>query len=308
MVSEEVIERYFTRLGDNFFVIYTGIEPCRDYINTYLIKTSSGRGIIIEPGPHNSAEIVYEVLKVLGIDKSLELIIPTHVHLDHAGGSAKLARLTGAAVMVHPRGIPHIRDPSKLWEASREVQGDIVDLYGKPEEGYNIEILEAKDGLDVVVDDVTLNIIHTPGHASHHISILWREESILFTGDSAGIYLPELDIVLPTTPPPFRYESYMESLKKMISLEPSKLAFTHKGVRKNHGLLMEHYEQMKKWFEALINISENDPQKILNILSGVDQFVKIYLENIDRDCVVNKHNMTMTINGFLSEIQRLKSQ
>jgi hydroxyacylglutathione hydrolase len=308
MLSGEDVERYFTRLSNNFFVIYTGIEPCRDYINTYLIKTSAGRGIIIEPGPHNSVEIVYEVLKALGIDKSLELIIPTHVHLDHAGGSAKLARLTGAAVMVHPRGIPHIRDPSKLWEASREVQGDIVDFYGKPEEGYNIEILEAKDGLDLVIDDVTLNIIHTPGHASHHISILWREESILFTGDSAGIYLPELDIVLPTTPPPFRYESYMESLKKMISLEPSKLAFTHKGVRKNHGLLMEHYEQMKKWFEALINIGENDPQRILNILSGVDQFVKIYLENIDRDCIVNKHNITMTINGFLSEIRRLKSQ
>ncbi|MGC9148584.1 MAG: MBL fold metallo-hydrolase [Sulfolobales archaeon] len=308
MSTEESIERYYTRLSNNFFIIYTGVDPCRDYINTFLIKTSAGRGVIIEPGPHNSADIVYEVLKILGMDRSLELIIPTHVHLDHAGGSAKLAKLTGAAVMAHPRGIPHIRDPSKLWEVSREVQGDIVDLYGKPEEGYNIEILEAKDGLDVAVDDVTLKIIHTPGHASHHISILWREESILFTGDSAGIYLPELDIVLPTTPPPFRYESYMESLKKMISLEPSKLAFTHKGVRKNYDLLKKHYEQMERWFEVLININEKDPEKILNILSGFDQFVKVYLENIDKDCIVNRYNINMTISGFLSEIQRLRSQ
>ncbi len=247
------------------------------------------------------------MLRYLEIHKSLELIIPTHIHLDHAGGSAKLARLTGAAVMAHPRGIPHIKDPSKLWEASREVQGDIVDLYGRPEEGLNIEILEAKDDLDVIVDDITLRIIHTPGHASHHISIYWNDESILFTGDSAGIYLPELDIVLPTTPPPFRYENYMESLKKMISLKPGRVAYAHKGIRRNHDILEKHYEQMMNWFETLYNSDEKDPERILRILSTSDHFVKIYLENIDNDCIVNKHNVILTLKGFLEEIQRIKS-
>ena len=300
------VEKYYQRIDRNLYVIFSGIEPCIEYINTYLIVSSTNKGVIIDPGPHNSADRVHEVLKALGLEKSIELIIPTHIHLDHAGASAKLARLTGAAVMTHPRGIPHIRDPSKLWEASREVQGEIVDHYGRPEDGFNIEILEAKDLLDVVIDDVTLGIIHTPGHASHHISILWRDRGILFSGDSAGIYIPELDIVLPTTPPPFRYEQYIESLKKMISMKPDYIAFTHRGVRRNHDFLEKHYEQIKSWFETLYSIDKKDPEEILAILSNIDPNVKKYLQHRDRDCVINRVNIKLTIEGLTKEIERIK--
>jgi len=301
----------YKKIDDNLYVIYTGPEPCEDYINSYLLVSSLKKAVIIDPGPHNSTDKIYRVLKELGLEKSLELIIPTHVHLDHAGASARLAKLTGAAVIAHPRGIPHIKDPRNLWEASRKVQGDIIDTYGRPDDGENIELLEAKDMSILVLDDIELKILHSVGHASHHISILWISRSLLFTGDSAGIYLPEIDVVLPTTPPPFRYEAYMESLKKMIHEKPKTLAYTHKGVRIDGEFLTKHYEQMETWFNILISMDDNSLNNTKYIkmkIAEKDLFLRKYLEmSEEKDCVVNKANLEMTFKGFIEEIKRIKS-
>ncbi|MEM3830770.1 MAG: MBL fold metallo-hydrolase [Sulfolobales archaeon] len=301
-MSEEAYEK----ISDNFYIIHTGIPPCEKYISSYLIITAARRAILIDPGPMNSGEKIVKVLDKLGVLRTLEMIIPTHVHLDHAGAAVYIAQRSGAAIMVHPRGIPHIRDPSRLWEESRKVQGsEITERYGRPLNGDNVEIIEARDETDLILDDVSLKILHTPGHASHHISLFWHDRSLLFTGDSAGIYIPEIDSIIPTTPPPFRYDLYIESLRNMISLKPSDIAFAHRGIRKDGDLLLKHLNQMRIWLETfLITKSEDD---ILKILGEKDEFTNRYLRFEDKDCMIATFNIELSIRGFLEEIKRLKS-
>jgi glyoxylase-like metal-dependent hydrolase (beta-lactamase superfamily II) len=82
----------YRKLNNDFYVIYTGPEPVKDHINTYLLLSSKRKALIIDPGPRNSAERIYGVLRELGLEKALEFIIVTHVHLDHAGAATKLSK------------------------------------------------------------------------------------------------------------------------------------------------------------------------------------------------------------------------
>jgi glyoxylase-like metal-dependent hydrolase (beta-lactamase superfamily II) len=71
-----------------------------------------------------------------GVPRLLRYVIPTHVHLDHAGGAGALMRALPAAKLVaHPRGARHLIDPAKLiagaeavygGEAVRRMYGEIV--------------------------------------------------------------------------------------------------------------------------------------------------------------------------------------
>jgi hydroxyacylglutathione hydrolase len=302
----------YRKLNNDFYVIYTGPEPVKDHINTYLLLSSKRKALIIDPGPRNSAERIYGVLRELGLEKALEFIIVTHVHLDHAGAATKLSKLTGAAIVVHPKGVPHIRDPTNIWEAARRLQGEVAEIYGRPDNGEDVEILEAQDLQNLSLDDIELRFLHTPGHASHHIVINWLSRSMLFTGDAAGTYIPELDVILPGTPPPFRYEPYMESLKKMIEESPKIIAYAHRGVRSNGvEALVLHYRQMETWFKTLVPLDEkslSDEEALLRRIAEKDHFLKLFLEKCSGiDCLSYKAILTLSIMGIIDEVKRVKA-
>jgi glyoxylase-like metal-dependent hydrolase (beta-lactamase superfamily II) len=302
----------YEKLFDHLYVVFTGLKGLEEFINTYLLTTSHGRAIVIDPGPRNSVERVYGVLRELGLEKSLKYIIVTHVHLDHVGGASKLAKLTEATIAVHPRGLIHIRDPVSLWESSKKVQGDVVELYGMPDKGEDVEILEARDGETITLDDVDLEIIHTPGHASHHISIFWASKSILFAGDATGFYIPEIDVIIPDTPPPFRYNLYIESLKKMIKKKPSIVARAHRGITYcGEENLIRHYNQMESWLKTLSSISEEaleDMEHVINRLAEADPMLKKFLESysISKYGLFIKGMLNIRIQSFYEEVKRLK--
>jgi len=67
---------------------------------------------------------VDEALQCLGM-KQLELIIPTHIHLDHGGGIGRLVgRFPKAKVVLHSTGVRHMADPSRLIQSTRLSFGD----------------------------------------------------------------------------------------------------------------------------------------------------------------------------------------
>lgn len=77
--------------------------------------------------------------------EDVDQIIITHVHLDHAGATGRLARLCpNATVLAHPRAAPHLLDPSKLIAGVKVVYGEeqYEALYGDiepvPEERLRI--------------------------------------------------------------------------------------------------------------------------------------------------------------------------
>ncbi|MCX5998018.1 MAG: MBL fold metallo-hydrolase, partial [Chloroflexi bacterium] len=82
--------------------------------------------VLIDPGSTSASAELLTGLSRLGVGPDdIRYIIPTHIHLDHAGGSGYLIRRLGTAeLVVHPRGAVHLADPSRLIQSVRAVFGD----------------------------------------------------------------------------------------------------------------------------------------------------------------------------------------
>jgi len=99
------------------------------------IIVESGRAAFVDVGTNASVPYLLAALAELGIARAaVDFVLLTHVHLDHAGGAGRLMReLPNAQAVLHPRGAPHMIDPTKLIAGSRAVYGEerLQRLYGQ---------------------------------------------------------------------------------------------------------------------------------------------------------------------------------
>ena len=186
---------------------------------------------LIETGPKSSVHNVIAGLEESGVE-SLEWIVVTHIHLDHAGAAGTLAqRFPGAMVAVHGVGAPHLADPSKLWASATRIYGDDMDrLWGgiDPLPEDQLHVLDDGDVIDL--GGRTLTAVDTPGHARHHHAFLDDATGIVFTGDALGVRLPDVGIARPATPPPeFDLEDAIASVERIRGLGARALWLTHFG-------------------------------------------------------------------------------
>ena len=182
-----------TDLGNDVFMIDTRMGGYQGITASYLIRGS--KPCLIETGTARSAPIVMAQLAALGIaPENLATIVVTHIHLDHAGGVGDLARLfPRAQVAVHEKGARHLADPAKLVASAHRVFGEVMDrLFGDllPTPVDRISVL-GDTGLIDLGDGRSLTTFHNPGHASHHVGLVDSLTGDLYTGDAAGVYIPE---------------------------------------------------------------------------------------------------------------------
>ncbi|WP_243666789.1 MBL fold metallo-hydrolase [Vulcanisaeta sp. JCM 16159] len=103
----------------------------------------------------------------------------------------------------------------------------------------------------MTISDVTVEVIHTPGHASHHQSFIVEPWDILIVGDAAGIYVRDLEYIIPTTMEPLRFDLYVDSVKKLVARNPRYIAYTHHLLVPNAtDLLNRHLRQLDVWGKA----------------------------------------------------------
>lgn len=209
---------------------YAGRER---YTAAYLL--SAQEPAIVETGPTTSAAVVVAGLERLGIGPGdLSHIVVTHIHLDHAGGVGRLAETFPAAtVWVHERGAPHLADPARLVASATRVYGQtqMTSLFGPvvPVAPHRIRPLSDGDRIDL--GGRLLDVLHTPGHASHQIALADSDTGAVFTGDALGIHVPDLPVLRPATPPPdFDLELTIGSIERIRDrARHGMLLFSHFG-------------------------------------------------------------------------------
>lgn len=218
------------QIGENLFLIDLETGGFKNLIASYVLKAA--HAIIIETGPTSSIATLLEGLREIGVKKEdVAYVALSHLHLDHGGGAGALLKsLPNAKVIVHTRGAPHLLNPEKLWLQSQKVLGDVAEIYGKPERVPENRVIAAAEGMTFDAgNNVRLKVVETPGHAAHNLSYLELLSNGVFTGDAAGIYLPDFDVVIPLTPPPFRLGIALASLNKLVSFNPAFLYYSHFG-------------------------------------------------------------------------------
>lgn len=237
------------RVNEQIYMVDVKTAGQKNFIASYILMGE--RTIIVETGPISSVQNLIHSLEELGVKADeVAYVAVSHVHLDHAGGVGPLLkRFPKAKVVVHERGAAHLANPEKLWQQAQTVLGPVAHVYGKPEPVPHDKIMAAYDGM--VLDaggGVMLKVLETVGHAPHHLSFYEPLSNGVFTGDSAGIYLNEIDVVVPTTPPPFRLDMALASLDKMANLKPSILYYTHFGKAEKAAEKLQAYaRQLKLW-------------------------------------------------------------
>lgn len=198
-----------------------------------------GRAGLVDAGVSSSVPLVLEALRQLGVaPDQVDWLLLTHVHLDHAGGAgALLEHLPRARVIAHPRGAPHLIDPTRLERATIAVYGQerFERLYGKLVPISAARLHETRDGEELALGSSKLSILHTPGHALHHQILFEPGAAAAFTGDTFGLAYPELEtaagsfIVPTTTPTQFDPAQLLASIARIVELAPKALYLTHYG-------------------------------------------------------------------------------
>ena len=199
-------------IGKNLFIVELETGGFKNLICSYVIKGK--KPFLVESGPSNSVPNLLFGLKELDVKlEDVKYVAVTHIHLDHGGGVGSLLKfLPNAKVIVHPRGIPHLVDPEKLWYSSQKVLGFVSEIFGKPEPVPKERVIPVTEGILDLGNEAKLIVSETLGHASHNLSFQESFNGGIFPGDAAGTYLPEFNVVVPTTPPPFYLDSALTSL------------------------------------------------------------------------------------------------
>jgi glyoxylase-like metal-dependent hydrolase (beta-lactamase superfamily II) len=162
--------------------------------------------------------------------KKPEYIIPTHIHLDHAGSLGKLAQVfPKTKIVLNRQGAKHMVEPSRLIKSTRMAFGDDFEsVYGSILPVPESRLKLVRDGDKLKFGRRQLLIIHTPGHAAHHIAIFDTKTRGLFCGESLGlIYSPGYPPLPAVAPPSFDLELYLKDMAKLKALKPRLLFYSH---------------------------------------------------------------------------------
>lgn len=297
------VQRLHTKqIGKNLFMVELDTGGFKNLICSYVIKGKTP--FLVESGPSNSIPNLLSGLKELDVKlEDVEYVAVTHVHLDHGGGVGTLLKFVpNAKVIVHPRGMPHLIDPERLWSSSQEVLGFVSEIFGKPEPVPKERVIPVTEGAFDLGSSAKLTVTETVGHASHNLSFQESFNGGVFPGDAAGTYLPEFDVVVPTTPPPFYLDAALASLDKLICLKPTVLYFSHFGKATNAVQRLKDYKlQLKLWADiAEEGVKENwGLEQTRDRIIAEDKSMRLVADFVKSHRIYSKTVLENCVKGFI---------
>ena len=202
--------------------------------NTYLVGNENVT--VVDPGPALDTHIE----AIVKASDSIKQIIVTHTHPDHSPG----VKLLQEAIDVPAYGLitDTTKDQDKTFSPLKLLSdGDVLD-----EEEYSIEV------------------IHTPGHASNHLCYLLKEEGLIFTGDHI---MNGSTVVI--SPPDGNMKHYIQSLEKLKNYDLRTIAPGHGETMKDPQLVAEwivkhRLEREEKVSNALKEAGEGTPDTLVD--------------------------------------------
>jgi len=233
---------------------------------------------LIDPGYTSSAARLLNNSAQLDLQR-LSYIIPTHIHLDHGGGSGYLAQQIPESTFVfHPRGAGHATEPSRLIKSFRRVFGEqFEDSLGPVLPVPPDRIHVASDGETIRLGRRQLALHFAPGHAPHHLAIQDSLTGALFCGDALGYISDDTaDIPFPTGLPPFDPVAYQRTIDKLASLSPKVLCYAHHGARSEVQRLIRQVKDLSTAFSDIVQKALDAGEDDKRISERILQYAKAY--------------------------------
>ena len=242
--------------------VYTGIHGLdlgfmgTDGVIAAYLLVGNDELALIETGPSSTRSALEAGIGALGYRlRDLSRIIVTHIHFDHAGAAGSILRdCPDARLSVHPVGLPHLVDPTRLVASATRIYGDRMDeLWGSiiPVPDDRVDVL--RDGETVRAGGRHLRVLFTPGHAAHHAALFDESSGTLFSGDVGGVRIQGTGFVSPPTPPPeFDRDAWRSSVRVMRDVRPARLALSHFGVFPD---VDAHFDRLERALDDVTRIA-----------------------------------------------------
>lgn len=252
-----------SKISERVYLIDTLGLGQKSSVAAYLLK--GRKTALVDCGYASSAPAILEGLKSLNVNPSdVDYIIPTHVHLDHAGAAGYLLdEMPKAKVIAQERGVKHLVDPTRLVQSATSIFGEeLIRMYGTPKPIPAEKITGVGEEMHVDLGGLSATAVHTPGHAPHQISVHVEEEKVLLAADAVGIVYPFLRVVLPTTPPPSLDPAELgRSAERLAQMDSKLLLAPHFGVRPDvKEVLAETTRKTNKWVSAVKDMKNKGMQ------------------------------------------------
>ena len=284
---------------------------CFPLCTVYLIVDDNAA--LVEVGCPVQTPDILEAVGQLGYDiRKLSYIIPTHVHLDHAGGAGLLARqLPQAKVVAHSRAVKVLADPSildRMMQGFTQIYGDDArQRFGEMVPIAEERFVKVEDEDRIPLGNRELKVIHAPGHDPNHLCVLDTRSRGLFCGDALGAYFSEIDVLFTCPVPGSDPFLFLQSVEKLQKLKPELVFFSHgsatadadkimqsakDGARQCHDTAFEALksgEDQKEVARRLIEIMGSSSALARSYLSDWPYFIPIAVEGYHQ--YFKKNNM-----------------
>lgn len=215
----------------NIHILDLGFQDLENAIAVFVVEGPQGLALI-ETGPASTLPHLESALAQKGWQISdFQQVFLSHIHFDHAGAAWAFAE-KGAHIYVHPKGLPHMAAPEKLYNSARMIYGDQMGaLWGEMRPIPETQLTAPEHGSLITACGLQFRPWYTPGHAVHHIA--WQVsdggETVLFTGDVAGVKIANGPVMPPCPPPDIHVEDWQASIQLMRELPVETLFLTHFG-------------------------------------------------------------------------------
>jgi glyoxylase-like metal-dependent hydrolase (beta-lactamase superfamily II) len=281
----------------------------------YLLQ-ENGRAALVDCGTATCADRVLAALDRAGVARdAVDWLMVTHVHLDHAGAAGPLIRaLPNARLVVHPRGAPHMVDPTKLIAGARAVYGDA--MFERDHAGMlpvaADRVVIAEDGHAVDLAGRELLCVDTPGHARHHYSVWDARTRSWFAGDAFGLSYREFDngngaLVVPTTSPvQFDPDQMKDSVRKLVARGPAAIHVAHYGAVTECARLADDLAALVDAMVAIAHAADGHADRHARMVAGltglyvehawahgVDGLVTRFAEVLGNDIEINAQGLAV---------------
>jgi glyoxylase-like metal-dependent hydrolase (beta-lactamase superfamily II) len=203
--------------------------------NTYLVGIDEVA--VIDPGPDDAGHI--DAIIGASMRERVRWVLLTHTHPDHAPGTKRLVKETGAEVLAFTK---------------------------KPKDGDVVPDRVIGDGATIEGTEFGLDVLHTPGHAPDHLCFFLEEERVLFTGDTVldGMF----SVINPSRGGDMAV--YVETLERLEKIRLSRLCPGHGDViDEPKARIREYIDHRREREEQIFKLVKKQPAKIPDLVAAI---------------------------------------
>jgi glyoxylase-like metal-dependent hydrolase (beta-lactamase superfamily II) len=254
---------------------------------------------IVDTGPSVTVDRVFDAIEEQGFSpEDVTDILPTHIHLDHAGATWRLLEeCPNARAHIHENGIAFLTDPELVGKLMTSVEAAVgserFPQYGTVQPIDVDRTRSIEGGETVAFGGRELELVDAPGHAPHQYNVFDPEASVLYVGDAAGIRCEGGPLLMTTPPPAFDLEAWRDTLDELEALEPDHVALTHFNVV-DGAHLATFRGDLEAWVDRIRELREEGhpfDETVQRLMKEYDAGLEVY------DEATFRHEVRMNTRG-----------